>query len=36
MKYVDGVNMASLTEDGKHVVKKELVEHMESLYSLRS
>ena len=36
MEYVDGVNMADLTEDEKHVVKQELAEHLESLHSLRS
>ena len=36
MEYVEGVNMADLTEDEKHVVKQELAEHLESLHSLRS
>ena len=36
MEYVDGVNMADLTEDEKYVVKQELAEHVESLHSLRS
>ena len=36
MEMVDGVNMASLSEVEKHVVKKELTEHVKSLHNLRS
>ena len=36
MEYVEGVNMADLTEDEKHVVKQELAKHLESLHNLRS